>query len=653
MSNGMVKTIITYFENLSSSMDSANNGLIRKGSNKSNPDNSASKVKQIVNDFTEIKRPIKNRGIENNASNTYKTTSRGSAISREDINNYHKGLRNNSLRRSKNSLCKMKKPPFEENSSPNKNGFTDRQQKYESLAKEAIETKVNKERLKQNEIANENSTNETNGQQEQVTEDLNLSDKNGNDDKLLQKQEVDEPHQQRQQSEDSRQIVETRRYDTLYDSEKEREDEDGESSDDMFGFNNFDGEQGDNYIIETYNDEGKELIITTLEITRRTVEGDECEDSIRSLIQNSDYVFHTEESVTEKDIIDVNEVSICESIINKCMKTSMSVSTWLPHDVSDDEEFSSESNKCNEVKTRQDGFYVKDDDDDVHSTCTFRGCLDSNREKGDNFYHNTTPSFDSEETNAADKRDDPETSNKSKEKKEKINYIIEEIIKTEELYINGLDIIVNNYMPFLMKETPLDLIGKTTYIFGNIELIYENAKQFLLLLQETGLDAEKIAQLFIDNVKMFELYPLYSKNKPTADKVLKEFDEFVKKNVEEFKYVDNIQMSDLALRIFEDKPNVFHLTNYTKSKKAIQDATYVLEAESPRIKNEWTSAIESKLWLQLENAKELQKKVSYCDHRHQKKLLGSVKDGTRSLDRNQRKLGRTKSRSTFYAQTDT
>lgn len=73
--------------------------------------------------------------------------------------------------------------------------------------------------------------------------------------------------------------------------------------------------------------------------------------------------------------------------------------------------------------------------------------------------------------------------------------------------------------------------------------------------------------------------------------------------MEQFRYVDSIQMSDLSLRNIEENSNIFHLTNYTKSKKGTSDATYILEAETPKIKNEWTTVIGEKLWVQLEKAK--------------------------------------------------
>lgn len=63
-------------------------------------------------------------------------------------------------------------------------------------------------------------------------------------------------------------------------------------------------------------------------------------------------------------------------------------------------------------------------------------------------------------------------------------------------------------------------------------------------------------------------------------------------------------MSDLSLAKFEDKPCIFHLRDYPKYKKANNDGvTYVLEADTPKLKNEWTQAIEDKLWSQLQKAK--------------------------------------------------
>jgi hypothetical protein len=62
-------------------------------------------------------------------------------------------------------------------------------------------------------------------------------------------------------------------------------------------------------------------------------------------------------------------------------------------------------------------------------------------------------------------------------------------------------------------------------------------------------------------------------------------------------------MSDLSLGNFEGKPNIFHLTHYTRSKRGTHDATYVLEAETPKLKNEWTTTIETILWAQLKEAK--------------------------------------------------
>lgn len=59
-----------------------------------------------------------------------------------------------------------------------------------------------------------------------------------------------------------------------------------------------------------------------------------------------------------------------------------------------------------------------------------------------------------------------------------------------------------NYMPYLAKHTPQDLLGKDTYIFGNILLIYKKAQEFFALLQKDGKTADSIADLFIASVSV-------------------------------------------------------------------------------------------------------------------------------------------------------
>lgn len=55
-------------------------------------------------------------------------------------------------------------------------------------------------------------------------------------------------------------------------------------------------------------------------------------------------------------------------------------------------------------------------------------------------------------------------------------------------------------------------------------------------------------------------------------------------------------MSDLSVMDnIKHYPNIFHLINYTKAKQKSQDAKYILEADTVKIKNDWVSEIQKEL----------------------------------------------------------
>lgn len=64
-------------------------------------------------------------------------------------------------------------------------------------------------------------------------------------------------------------------------------------TEDIFGLNDFDEECEDNYVIEAYNDFGKELVFTFFEVKRRSVHIDDTENRMQELLNgDSDIVFH-------------------------------------------------------------------------------------------------------------------------------------------------------------------------------------------------------------------------------------------------------------------------------------------------------------------------------------------------------------------------
>ena len=62
--------------------------------------------------------------------------------------------------------------------------------------------------------------------------------------------------------------------------------------------------------------------------------------------------------------------------------------------------------------------------------------------------------------------------------KERLDYIIGEIIETEKEYVLSLEYVLDNYMPCMDSEsvTPV-LKGKKNVLFGNIKRIYEFHKR--------------------------------------------------------------------------------------------------------------------------------------------------------------------------------
>lgn len=164
-----------------------------------------------------------------------------------------------------------------------------------------------------------------------------------------------------------------------------------DSSDDMFGFNDFDDDCSDNYIIEAYNKPGQELIITTLEITRKTISRDDNEETLKNLISNSDYVFHKEEyeSTSEKSSDSLSMVNDSYFKNNYLLATASNESVTA---IFDEEIYE-------EVNDYVDMTQNKEVDDYVHMSQNNIG--DPNFETTeiveDNYFHNVEISSDNEE----------------------------------------------------------------------------------------------------------------------------------------------------------------------------------------------------------------------------------------------------------------
>lgn len=80
-----------------------------------------------------------------------------------------------------------------------------------------------------------------------------------------------------------------------------------------------------------------------------------------------------------------------------------------------------------------------------------------------------------------------------------VHPILEELIKTEEAYVNNLYMGIENYGNiFQRKDLPLGLRGKKYDLFGNIEQIAEfHRDEFLPMLQRNRRDLKRLFDEFL------------------------------------------------------------------------------------------------------------------------------------------------------------
>ncbi|GLV42422.1 Puratrophin-1-like [Carabus blaptoides fortunei] len=108
--------------------------------------------------------------------------------------------------------------------------------------------------------------------------------------------------------------------------------------------------------------------------------------------------------------------------------------------------------------------------------------------------------------------------------------LMEEIISTERRYVEGsLRLLVQEYMPEMDRsDLPVGLVGRGGQIFGNVNVLYEAHLEFLPAL-EACKTTDQIADCFLQHDNLFKLYPLYARNKPVSDSVMKDYGSYFTK----------------------------------------------------------------------------------------------------------------------------
>lgn len=388
----MVDNLINFFENLSSPMDSDSN-FSRKGSSRSMPDTSTSKVKKFVYELTEIKRPSnKHKDTETLLNGKHNTTPR-KTINTESKNH---DIDFKSTRRKPRSLTSRKVTKEKK-----VEAFEQIQKEVEKAAnyKEAGSTKFYTHR---NETKNLEVENDVIKQYEKpkcnCREEQQVS---------INDQEKKEEKREKTLNVASAELDENLHNNVTHNFEENRE-EKVDSNDDIFGYNDFSENMEDNFVLETYFENGHtELIRTSLDITRRTLSSNCTEEEIESLVQDSDFVFHREESWISSDAVEDNGLSEDSLYVNLSdLAVSGANYKFDLNNYVQKESFSESEESEYVVLTRQEPIY----ETLVRSYPTFRRTSENDKQEDIVHHHSNRDNLEeakiSEESNL-NKREEP------------------------------------------------------------------------------------------------------------------------------------------------------------------------------------------------------------------------------------------------------
>lgn len=113
----------------------------------------------------------------------------------------------------------------------------------------------------------------------------------------------------------------------------------------------------------------------------------------------------------------------------------------------------------------------------------------------------------------------------------KAAYVIDELLTTEQVYVNELNSLIEFYMkaferPTLQSSIPPSLVGQQNVLFGNLVDLYQfHSQQFLKDLLSAKQHPRQIARCFLERRAHFYLYNIYCQNKPRSEALRSEVGE--------------------------------------------------------------------------------------------------------------------------------
>uniref|UniRef100_UPI00358E8BAC pleckstrin homology domain-containing family G member 4B-like isoform X2 n=1 Tax=Myxine glutinosa TaxID=7769 RepID=UPI00358E8BAC len=107
----------------------------------------------------------------------------------------------------------------------------------------------------------------------------------------------------------------------------------------------------------------------------------------------------------------------------------------------------------------------------------------------------------------------------------KLLHLASEMLLSEREYVRALDYIMHNFISELDRaDAPAELRGRQSLLFGNLHKLWEFHGQYFLRELETCTNYPlRIGSCFLRYEKQFEMYALYSKNKPQSDALMSSY----------------------------------------------------------------------------------------------------------------------------------
>ena len=98
----------------------------------------------------------------------------------------------------------------------------------------------------------------------------------------------------------------------------------------------------------------------------------------------------------------------------------------------------------------------------------------------------------------------------------------QELVNTEKRYVDDLRAVVLGYKERIMSnpQCPKSLKNNVGIIFGNIENIYNFHDKIFLTDLQKGMESNSMGSVFCNNIRNFDMYATYCKNKPHSENFL-------------------------------------------------------------------------------------------------------------------------------------